>query len=54
LELKNGVNQINDAINSLNTVTQQNAVFADDMAQNSQSLAKQADNLVQMVAFFKN
>ncbi|MBN2756808.1 MAG: HAMP domain-containing protein [Bacteroidales bacterium] len=53
MELNNGVNQINDAIVQLNSVTQQNASFSDEMSQSTQHLLAQSEKLVKSVEFFK-
>lgn len=52
-EQANAANQINAAIQSLNTVTQQNASSADRMALGSEILSKQASRLLSAISFFK-
>lgn len=53
LEQNSGANQINNAINQLNQVTQQNASASEEMATGSEELSNQADQLREMIAFFK-
>jgi len=48
-----GVNQINNAINDLNKVTQQNAANSEEMASNTELLTEQAEQLKELIAFFK-
>ena len=48
-----GINQINKAITQMDEMTQQNATLVNKMAATSQSLATQAQHLIQQVAFFK-
>ena len=48
-----GINQINKAITQMDEMTQQNAALVSKMAATSQSLATQAQHLIQQVAFFK-
>ncbi|WP_146260669.1 methyl-accepting chemotaxis protein [Breznakibacter xylanolyticus] len=53
LQQKSGSDQINYAIAQLSLITQQNAADAEEMAGTSQELSAQADQLRQMIAFFK-
>jgi len=53
IEQNSGANQINNAINQLNKVTQQNAASAEEMATSSEELSSQADNLRDLIGFFK-
>ena len=53
IEQNSGANQINNAINQLNRVTQQNAASAEEMATSSDVLSSQADNLRELIGFFK-
>lgn len=53
LEQKSGAEQINNALQQLNSVTQQNAGSATMFTENAQSLAKQAEQLKELVAYFK-
>ena len=53
IEQSTGANQINNAINQLNKVTQQNAASAEEMATSSEELSAQADNLRDLIGFFK-
>jgi methyl-accepting chemotaxis protein len=48
-----GINQINKAITQMDEMTQQNATLVNKIAATSQSLATQAQHLIQQVAFFK-
>ena len=47
------VSQVNDAVNQLDSVTQQNAALVEQMAAAASSLKGQAQDLVQVVAVFK-
>jgi len=53
IEQSTGANQINNAISQLNKVTQQNAASAEEMATSSEELSAQADNLRDLIGFFK-
>lgn len=53
IEQNSGAGQINNAINQLNQVTQQNAASAEEMATSSEELSSQADNLRELIGFFK-
>jgi len=53
IEQNSGASQINNAINQLNKVTQQNAASAEEMATSSEELSSQADNLRDLIGFFK-
>jgi methyl-accepting chemotaxis protein len=44
---------INNAINGLNQITQQNAASSEEMASGSEELAGQAEQLKQLICFFK-
>ena len=48
-----GIDQINSSMQSLNSVTQSNAVSAEKMASTSANLAVQSEELKQAVSFFK-
>ncbi len=52
VEQNAGVDQINNAIQQLNVVTQQNAVASDEMSKNSNALKVYAEELKTIVAFF--
>ena len=52
-EQKNGADQINKAIQQLDTVIQQNAAAAEEMAGTAGELTSQADQLIGAVGFFK-
>lgn len=53
IEQNSGANQINNAINQLNQVIQQNASASEEMATGSEELSGQADQLREMINFFK-
>lgn len=48
-----GSNQINEAIQRLNSVTQNNAEIADDLASSAEELSAQASQLKDLISFFK-
>ena len=48
-----GIEQINQAISEMDTVTQQNAALVEEAAAAAESLQDQASNLVQVVSIFK-
>lgn len=52
-EQNNGINQVNQAIIQLDTVTQQNASSAEELASASEEIATQASLLQQMINYFK-
>jgi methyl-accepting chemotaxis protein len=52
-EQSSGAEQINNAINQLNEITQQNAAASEQMATASTELSSQAEQLLKMVSFFK-
>jgi len=51
-EQHSGISQINNALTQLDSVTQQNAAFAEELAGNSISLKEQADELSEVIKFF--
>lgn len=53
LEQTAGTDQINTAIQNLNSVSQQNAAAAEDLAASSEELSNQAKNLLEAMQFFK-
>jgi methyl-accepting chemotaxis protein len=53
LEQNIGAEQIKNALNQLNSVTQLNAAAAEEMATSSEELTSQADQLDDLVSFFK-
>jgi len=53
IEQKSGTDQINNAIQQLNTVTQQNASIAEHLTSNVESLSMLSDKLNKLIAFFK-
>lgn len=52
IEQNSGATQINDAILSLNQVSQQNASISEELASNAEELSGQAEELKKMVDFF--
>ncbi len=53
LEQNSGANQINNAIQELNDGTQQNAAASEEMATNAEELSAKAQQLKDLVSFFK-
>lgn len=53
MEQNSGADQINNAVQSMNKVTQQNAVIADEMMQNSESILATANVLLHHIKQFK-
>jgi methyl-accepting chemotaxis protein len=53
LEQASGINQVNDAVNQMDTMTQENAALVEEAAAASRSMEDQAHLLMQMVGFFK-
>ena len=53
MEQSQGAEQIKESLNQLNNVTQLNAATAEEMASSSVELTSQADQLEDMVSFFK-
>jgi methyl-accepting chemotaxis protein len=53
VEQSSGVNQVGEAVNAMDHSTQQNAALVEQSASATQSLKKQAEALVQVVAIFK-
>jgi methyl-accepting chemotaxis protein len=53
IEQNTSAHHINDAIQLLNNVTQQNATASEELASKAGDLSAQADQLQQLVAFFK-
>ena len=53
IEQNSGASQINHAINQLNQVTQQNAAAAEEMATSSEELSGHAQQLNDLISFFK-
>jgi len=53
IEQVSGIEQINNAMQQLNSVVQSNAQRSDDMAAHSEKLAKQADELRSVISTFK-
>ncbi len=52
-EQNQGIDQVNLAVSQLDSVTQENAALVEETAASSQHLSHQADQLADMVAFFK-
>ena len=48
-----GIEQVNQAVTQMDTVTQQNAALVEEAAAAAESLQEQAKNLVQVVSVFK-
>jgi len=48
-----GMSQIGEAVSTMDKVTQQNATLVEEMASAASSLNSQAQDLVQLVSFFK-
>ncbi len=53
IEQNSGAEQVNNAIQQLNHVTQQNAAASEEMATSSEELAGQAQQLMELISFFK-
>jgi methyl-accepting chemotaxis protein len=53
MEQVSGIEQINNAMQQFNTVVQSNAQRSDEMASHSEKLAKQADELRNIISTFK-
>jgi len=53
IEQTSGADQVSNAINGLNQITQQNAASSEEMASGSEELASQAEQLKQLISFFK-
>jgi len=52
-EQSSGINQVNDAVNHMDEVTQQNAALVEEAAAAAESLVEQASNLMDTVNRFK-
>jgi methyl-accepting chemotaxis protein len=53
MEMNTGAGQVNNALTQLNTVTQSNAASAEEMSSSSEELARQAEQLQELVSFYK-
>lgn len=53
VQQSSGADQINSAIQQLNQVTQQNAAASEELATNAVEMSGQAENLQEIVSFFK-
>ncbi len=53
LEQKNGVNQVNAAIQQLNNITMMNAAASEELATSSEQLSNQANHLRDLISFFE-
>ncbi len=52
-EQANGAEQVNMAIQQLSQITQQNAAASEELATNAEELASQANNLKELISFFR-
>ena len=52
MEQSSGINQINQAIASMDEMTQQNAALVEETSATSRSMTEQAKNMNQMISFF--
>ncbi|MBS1169789.1 MAG: tar3, partial [Burkholderiaceae bacterium] len=52
-EQSDGIEQVNQAVSQMDTVTQQNAALVEEAAAAAESLQDQAANLVQVVSVFR-
>ncbi len=52
LEQQTGADQVSEAIQQLNIITQQNAEFSSSFSLNSENLALQAENLKMLISYF--
>jgi methyl-accepting chemotaxis protein len=52
-EQASGIDQVNKAVSSMDTVTQQNAALVEQASAASQTLTEQAANLIQLIARYK-
>jgi methyl-accepting chemotaxis protein len=52
-EQNSGANQVNNGIQQFNQVIQQNAAGSEEIASSSEELSAQADNLLELVSFFR-
>lgn len=53
LEQSSGIHQINSALTQLTTVIQRNTTISEQMAASSEEMAAQADNLIDIISYFK-
>lgn len=53
IEQNSGADQVNNAIQHLNQIIQENASTSEQMAANSESLSKEANQLREIISFFK-
>ncbi len=53
MEQSSGADQVNNAVQQLNNITQQNAVNADGLVSRSQRLSNEAENLKNNISFFR-
>lgn len=53
IEQSSGTNQINNAIQQLNKITQENAAASEKMSLHAETLAKEAEQLNEIILFFK-
>lgn len=52
-EQESGIHEVNSAIGDIDTVTQQNAALVEEAAATAEAMHKEANNLTQVVSFFK-
>ena len=53
MEQSVGVNQINEAMDRLNQITQQNASASEELASTAEEINSEAEELAQLMTFFK-
>ena len=53
-EQTTGINQVKEAIDQFNDISQQNASSSEELASNAEELSGQADQLREIIAFFKS
>jgi methyl-accepting chemotaxis protein len=52
-EQESGIHEVNSAISGMDSVTQQNAALVEEAAATAEAMHKEANNLTQVVSFFK-
>jgi methyl-accepting chemotaxis protein len=53
VEQSSGIDQVNEAVTSMDEVTQQNAALVEEAAAAAESLVEQAESLIDVVSAFK-
>ena len=53
VEQQTGVDQVNIAVSKIDGITQQNAALVDETSSSAKELLEQAQNLKQIMTFFK-